>query len=242
LKEIADRKPVVIWKGGTSDAGSRAASSHTSSLAGSPAIWDTLIRQCGAIKVDNLNEMIDTIKLLLHAKPVAGYRVGLAAMTGGQSVVITDAFTREGFQVPLLSEASYNKFATFFQTLGASYRNPLDISLNFPHLDRIIKSIDILSEDENIDTVVLEISIAFLKDLSWINTNLFDNMIEALSDFKKRCTKSFITILVPAHAEQEALEVKRKLVAQNIPCFASFESGARALRKAADYYQNKASK
>jgi len=141
--------------------------------------------------------------------------------------------------VPLLSEGSYKKFTTFFQTLGASYRNPLDISLNFPHLDRIIKSIDILSEDENIDTVVLEISVAFLKDLSWINTNLFDNMIEALADFKKRCTKSFITILVSAHSEQEAIEVKRKLVAHNIPCFASFESGAKALRKAVDYYQRR---
>ena len=241
LKDVARRKPVVIWKGGTSDEGRRAAASHTSSMAGSPTIWDALIRQCGAIKVENLNELIDVMKLLLHARPVAGDRVGLAAMTGGQSVVITDAFTREGFKVPLLSEVSYKKFAAFFQTLGASYRNPLDISLNFPHLDRIIKSLDILSEDENIDTVVLEISVAFLKDLSWINTNLFDNMIAALADFKKRCAKSFITILVPAHAEQEAMEIKRKLVAQNIPCFASFESGAKALGKATDYYQNKSS-
>jgi acyl-CoA synthetase (NDP forming) len=241
LKDVARRKPVVIWKGGVTEEGGRAASSHTSSLAGSPAIWDTLIKQCGAIRVENLNELVDTIKLLLHSKPTAGNRVGLAAMTGGQSVVITDAFTKEGFQVPLLSESSYKKFASFFQTLGASYRNPLDISLNFPHLDRIIKSIDILSEDENVDTVVLEISVAFLKDLSWINTNLFDNMIEALAEFKKRCAKSFITILVPAHAEQEALEVKKKLVVQNIPCFASFESGAKALRKAVDYYQHKAS-
>ena len=171
----------------------------------------------------------------------AGNRVGLTAMTGGQSVVITDAFTREGFQVPLLSEASYKKFAAFFQTLGASYRNPLDISLNFPHLDRIIKSIDILSEDDNIDTVVLEISVAFMKNLSWINADLFDNMVNAVASFKERCAKSFITVLVPAHAEQEALEVKKKLVAQNIPCFSSFESGAKALRKAVDYYQNKAS-
>jgi len=239
LKDVARRKPVVIWKGGVGDEGGRAASSHTSSLAGSPAIWNALIKQCGAIKAENFNELIDTIKMLLHAKPTIGNRVGLAAMTGGQSVVITDAFTREGFQVPLLSEASYKKFASFFQTLGASYRNPLDISLNFPHLERITKSIDVLSEDENIDTVVLEISVAFMKNLSWINTDLFDNLIKALVDFKKRSAKSFITVSVPAHAEQEALEVKKKLVTQNIPCFSSFESSAKALRKTIDYYQNK---
>jgi acyl-CoA synthetase (NDP forming) len=240
LKDVARRKPVIIWKGGIGEEGGRATASHTSSMAGSPAIWEALIRQCDAIKADNLSELIDIIKLLLHAKPVAGNRVGLAAMTGGQSVVITDAFTREGFEVPLLTERSYERFAVFFETLGASYRNPLDISLNFPHLDRIIESIDILSEDDNIDTVVFEVSIAFLKDLSWINTNLFDNIVQALADFKNRCAKSFITIVVPAHAEQEALEVKKKLVAQNIPCFASFESSARALKKVTDYYRNKA--
>ena len=241
LKEVTRRKPVLVWKGGVTDEGSRAAASHTSSMAGSPIVWDTLNKQCGAIKVSSLDEMIDTIKILLHTKPLTGNSVGLAAMTGGQSVVITDAFTREKFKVPLLSDASYKKFAAFFQTLGASYKNPLDVSLNFPHLDRIVKSLDVLSEDENIDTVVLEISIAFMKNLSWINANLFDNMVEALADFNKRCAKPFITIVVPAHAQHEALEVTRKLVAQNIPCFPSFERGAKALQKATDFYIAKAS-
>ncbi len=241
LKDVARRKPVLVWKGGVTDEGGRAAASHTSSLAGSPIVWDTLIKQCGAIKVSSLDEMIDAIKILLHTKPVTGNRVGLAAMTGGQSVVITDAFTREKFKVPLLSDASYRKFAAFFQTLGASYKNPLDVSLNFPHLDRIVKSLDILSEDENIDTVVLEISVPFMKNLSWINANLFDNMIEALADFKKRCSKPFTTILIAGQAEYEALEVKKKLVAQNIPCFPSFERGAKALRKATDFYGDKSS-
>ena len=241
LKDVARRKPVLVWKGGITNEGGRAAVSHTSSMAGSPIVWDTLIKQCGAIKVGSLDEMIDTMKILLHAKPVTGNRVGLAAMTGGQSVVITDAFTREKFQVPLLSNASYKKFATFFQTLGASYKNPLDVSLNFPHLGRIVKSLDILSEDDNIDTVVLEISVVFMKNLSWINANLFDNMVEALADFKQRSAKPFIAIVVPAHAEHEALEVTRKLVAQNIPCFPSFERGANALRKATDFYADKTS-
>ena len=241
LKEVACRKPVLVWKGGVTEEGGRAAASHTSSMAGSPIVWDTLIKQCGAIKVSSLDEMIDTMKVLLQAAPVTGDRVGLAAMTGGQSVVITDAFTRAGFKVPLLSEASYKKFAGFFQTLGASYKNPLDVSLNFPHLDRIIKSLDILSEDDKIDTVVLEISVPFMKNLSWVNANLFDNMVAALADFKKRCAKPFITILITGQAEYEALEVKRKLVAQNIPSFPSFERGAKALRKAVDYYNAKTS-
>ena len=54
-------------------------------------------------------------------------RVGLMAMTGGQSVVIADTFAREGLQVPLLTSASYEKLSSFFNIIGGSYRNPLDI-------------------------------------------------------------------------------------------------------------------
>ncbi|MEA1958931.1 MAG: CoA-binding protein [Chloroflexota bacterium] len=240
LRDVARRKPVLVWKGGVTEEGSRATASHTASMAGAPVIWDTLIRQCGAIKANSLDEMIDTMKVLLYAEPTTGNRVGLAAMTGGQSVVITDAFTREGFDVPLLTERSYDKFAAFFDTLGASYRNPLDISLNFPHLDRIIRSLDILSEDDNIDIVVLEISIAFMKNLSWIDTDLFDEIIDALSGFKERSDKPFIAIVVAAHAEHEAIDVRSKLAARNIPSFSSFNSGAKALKKALSYHRTAA--
>ena len=97
LREVAQCKPVLIWKGGVTDEGTRATASHTASLAGPPLLWDALIKQCGAIKVDSMDDMIDTIEALLYVKPTTGNRVGLAAMTGGQSVVITDAFVKAGF-------------------------------------------------------------------------------------------------------------------------------------------------
>ena len=237
LRDVAQRKPVLVWKGGETAEGDRATRSHTGSLAGSPQVWDALVKQCGAIKVGSLDDMIDTMQILLNAKPTAGNRVGLAAMTGGQSVVITDAFASAGFEVPRLSERSYREFAPFFETLGASYRNPLDVSLNFPHLDRIIKSIDILSRDENIDAVVLEISVAFMKDLMWLDASLLDRMVDELARFKDRCPKPFITIVVPAHAESEAIEIKKKLSSHTIPHFPSFARGANALRKATSYWK-----
>jgi acyl-CoA synthetase (NDP forming) len=235
LKDVAARKPVLIWKGGETSEGDRATRSHTGTLAGSPLVWDALIKQCGAIKVDSLDEMVDTMQILLNARPAAGNGVGLAAMTGGQSVVITDAFSRAGFEVPQLTQRSYREFASFFNTLGASYRNPLDVSLNFPHLDRIIKSLDILSRDENIDAVALEISVAFMKDLMWLDARLLDRMVEELAQHQARSPKPFITVVVPAHAESEAIEIKKKLAAHSIPNFPRFSRGANALRKAIEY-------
>ena len=103
-KAAAKRKPVVVWKGGTTTAGGRAVYSHTASLATSPAIWDAAMRQAGVIQTDNLDETIDAVKALVHCKPTTGRGMGLVAMTGGQSVVITDAFEREGLDVPLLTD------------------------------------------------------------------------------------------------------------------------------------------
>lgn len=237
LREVAKRKPVLIWKGGETEAGTRATASHTASLAESPLIWEALIKQCGAIKVNNLDEMVDTIKALLYAKPTTGNRVGLVAMTGGQSVVITDAFAKAGLEVPLLTESSYREFASFFDIIGSSYRNPLDISSNLWSMDNIIRCIDILNDDKMIDAVVLELSVVFLTRLSWVMPNFFDNLIDALSIYKARSNKPFLTILISAHAESEATEAKKKLVERGIPSFPSFERGAKALKKVVEYYR-----
>ncbi|MCK5654262.1 MAG: CoA-binding protein [Dehalococcoidia bacterium] len=240
LREIARRKPVLIWKGGGTDEGTRATASHTASLAGPPLLWDALIKQCGAIKVDNLDEMVDTIQALLYAKPTTGNRVGLAAMTGGHSVVITDAFARAGFEVPLLTERSYREFASFFNTIGSSYQNPLDMSSNLPHLDRIIRCLDILNDDEMIDVIVLDLPVVFLTRISWHISGFFDDLIDAIAEYKERSGKPLLAILISAHAESEAIEARKKLVARGIPSFPSFERGANALAKVVAYYKSTA--
>ncbi|RLC70928.1 MAG: hypothetical protein DRI26_06160 [Chloroflexi bacterium] len=237
LRQVAQRKPVLIWKGGQTEEGSRATASHTASLAEPPQIWEAMIRQCGAIKVDSLDEMLDTIALLLYAKPTTGNRVGLCAMTGGQSVVIADVFAKAGLEIPLLTEKSYREFASFFDIIGSSYRNPLDISSNFRSLDNIIRCIDILNDDEHIDAVVLELSLVFLSRLEWLRPNFFDDLLEALTLYKARSNKPFLTILISAHAESEAIAAKRKLVEKGIPSFPSFERGAKALKKVVEYYR-----
>ena len=237
LREIAKRKPVLIWKGGMTEEGSRATATHTASLAESPLIWDAVIKQCGAIKVDSLDEMIDTIKALLFLKPTTGKRVGLAAMTGGQSVVITDTFAKAGLEVPLLTEKSYQKFATFFNTIGSSYRNPLDISSNLRPLDNIIRCIDILNEDERIDTVVLELSLGLLTRRARSMRTAFDDLIEALAQRKDRYDKPFLVVLFSGLEESAATEVREMLMSKGLSSFPSFERGAKALNKVVDYYR-----
>ena len=236
LRETTKSKPVLIWKGGEGEGGARAIAAHTASLASSLITWEALIKQCGAIKVDNLDSMIDAVKALLYLKPPNGARVGLVAMSGGQSVVIADAFTRVGLEVPPLSDSSYKDFSYFFNPIGGSYLNPLDISWNMPSTEHLLKILNILSRDENIDSVILELLLPFLV-LEWEHDpSYLDNLIEALARFKTACPKSFLVVLTPWLMEAEATKVMARLIERGIPSFLGFERGAKALKRAEEYH------
>jgi acyl-CoA synthetase (NDP forming) len=240
LREAARRKPVVVWKGGVTEAGARAIYSHTAALATAPALWDAAMRQAGAVQTESLDETIDAVKALVYCTPGKGYRVGLVAMTGGQSVVITDAFEREGLEVPLLTEASYEKLSGFFNIIGGSYHNPLDsggtIGWGFApqNLQRLLM---ILDEDENVDAITIEVSAGFLARRMRENPGILDALLDTLSAHRERSRKPFIAITHPGHVEDVTAMIRSRLLERNIPPFASFEAGATALRRAIDYWR-----
>jgi acyl-CoA synthetase (NDP forming) len=234
LKEVARKKPVVIWKGGKSEEGVRATASHTGSLTSAPVIWETMIKQCGAIKVNNLDEMIDCVKALLYLKPPEGPRVGLIAKSGGQSVAITDAFVQEGLTVPLLSQRSYQEFAGFFNIIGGSYLNPLDVSWNSESIDDIMKILNLVISDDNIDTLVVELWMDSLLRLQESGSAL-DDLLWALHDLKTRSNKSLLVVLTAWHLEAEALKMRQKLYEVGLPSYPNFERAARTLKKVIEY-------
>ena len=77
VKRISPKKPIVILKGGLTDAGAKAAASHTGSLAGENAIWDAFFAQSGAIRVDSTEEMVDVLQALVRLPPCSGRGVVL---------------------------------------------------------------------------------------------------------------------------------------------------------------------
>ena len=240
LREAARRKPVVVWKGGMTEAGSRAIYSHTASLATAPAIWDAAMRQAGVVQTNDLDETVDAVKALAYCKPGTGRRMGLIAMTGGQSVVITDAFEREGLEVPLLTPGSYEKLSSFFRIVGGSYRNPLDaggtLGMGFmtQNLQRVL---EILEEDEHVDAMVMELGIGFLVRRLRENPGMLDELVDTLAAHRERSAKPFIVIAHPGHVEELMAEVRAKLLERGIAVFGSFRAGARALRRAIDYWR-----
>ena len=236
---MTPQKPVVIWKGGKSEAGRRAISSHTGSLAVPTAIWDAMVRQAGAIPAETFDEMLDVMKLLLLAKPTTGTGVGLIAMTGGPSVVITDAFEKAGLQVPLLSNASYQELSAFFTVIGGSFRNPLDsghtigIGQTSPNLERLLS---ILDRDPQIDAIIMDTGAGLVAGQWQAHPQTLATLLDTLSSFAVRSAKPFFVILQPFALEAALLEVRKQFHARGIATFATHERAARALRLVTEYW------
>jgi acyl-CoA synthetase (NDP forming) len=236
LREVSSKKPVVVWKGGRTEGGSRAVASHTGSLAVSQDIWTSAMRQSGAIPVLAMDELVDTLKALLYLKPVYGNQVVLAGGSGGQSVAITDAFTEAGLEVPSLSQESFDKFEEFFTVIGGSYRNPIDTGN--PNRTQMKRIIDIIEHDGNTNNIVMLMNASGAGPPGMADQR--DDEIKAITEMRNRTSKPVMVCLqltMLPRVISDARTIVKELQNNGIPAFTSLERGATALKNALDYYQ-----
>ncbi|HXK33064.1 MAG TPA: CoA-binding protein [Dehalococcoidia bacterium] len=243
LKRAVAKKPVVVWKGGVTDAGARATASHTGSLATPQATFRAIVRQAGAIEAHSLEDTIDVVKALLHAKPATGRRMGLMAMTGGQSVVITDAFVSAGLEVPRLSDSSYEELRSFFNIVGGSYQNPLDMggTIGFGgSRDTLQRLFGILDRDPNVDAIAMEMASGFLARMWQANPQSLDGLLDTLAAHKEASPKPFVVVLQPQHVEEVVRQARLRVQERGIAVFPSFERAASALARAIAHHRFRA--
>ncbi len=126
IRKAAAKKPVAILKGGRTEAGSRAAASHTASLAGSLDIFDALCRQAGAIRVESLEELVDVAVTFQFVKKLNGPNVCVVGGGGGASVLAADDLDAVGLKVPALLPETQEELSKVTAEAGTSIRNPID--------------------------------------------------------------------------------------------------------------------
>jgi len=243
VKRAAKKIPVVIWKGGVTEAGARATFSHTGSLATPGAVWSAAVRQSGAASVDNLDAMLDAVELIARGREVKGRRMGLVAMTGGQSVGITDTFASAQLEVPTLSDSSYDELKAFFNVIGGSYRNPLDAGGTIGggvHQGNLDKILSILDRDPVIDAIVLEVGTGFRAARWATHEDELTTMLDRLAEFAKATPKTFALILHPANVEAIVARAKELARARGLVVFDTFERAAAAFRATADSHEARA--
>jgi acetyltransferase len=237
LARAASRKPVVLYKGGRTEAGRRAAHGHTASLTSSVAVFDALCRQANAIVVDDMDEMVDVITALRFMRPLPrGGRVALVGAGGGPSVQAGDGMEKEGLSLPRFSKETQEALKRKLPLAGSIFINPLDTP-NLATGDAVSVAMDILSRDPEIELIVYHLG--FHPISRWglgrvVADDFLRSAIDAMGEAARKQGKPVLLALRPAldlKGMKEFLAVQGAFVEAGFPVFHSMRKLARAVAR-----------
>ena len=151
-RRVSRQKPIVAVKAGRSDAGARAAASHTGAQASSDRLADAMLRDAGVIRTRTLEELFDVATLLSNQPVPTGRAVAIVTNAGGPAILATDACETHGLRVPALCSATQHRLRAFLPA-AASVSNPVDMiaSATPEQFERAIKEV---AADPGIDSVI----------------------------------------------------------------------------------------
>ena len=239
LRETTRAKPVILLKGGTTEAGTKAAASHTGALAGNSIIWESVFRQLGVMQACDLQELIDLALLFQHFKPVQGRKLGLVGSGGGASVLITDSCERERLIIPSFPEEIREKLREIVPEEldpGTIVRNPVDFSTTWFRPGVFPAVLETMANYDGIDFILIYLGL--YPDDDAVESRVIDSIIET----KRKLSKPVVMVLRYNHAPQVgklALDLQRRCAEGGIPVFSSFDRTTRAINKLARYYEER---
>ncbi len=237
-RRAVERKPLIILKGGQTEAGSRAAHSHTGSLAGSTAIWDAVGKQTGFIGVNGIDELIDMALIVQHLPEIRGPRVAVVGRGGGGSVLAADACDRAGLELPWLSEETQRRIGEFTPLAGSSFRNPVDTPL-VPSERGTGQTVQIVAEDPNIDFLMVHFGVNWGSGPNAAAGDSFsDRVLEHIRPIKGMSSKPVALVMGRPRGVPEmeiAVRLQGELSAAGYAIFPSIEACAVAARRYLDW-------
>jgi acetyl coenzyme A synthetase (ADP forming)-like protein len=224
-RRVSRAKPIIAVKSGRTQAGSRAAGSHTAALASSDVAVEALFRQAGVIRVDTLEELFDATQVLAHQPLPSGTRVAIVSNGGGPGILAADACAGAGLEVPELSAATQSALRDLASP-DAGVRNPIDLvaSASATTYERALRTV--LAEDQ-IDAVI----VIFVPPLV-TQPDAVARAIRAAANDAGR--KPLVACFLGRHGIPDALRSSHA-DERSIPSFAFPESAAAALGHAAGY-------
>jgi len=151
-KRISKHKPIVAVKSGTSEAGARAATSHTGSLAGLEVAADALLRQCGVIRVSSIGGLIDVVAGFGRLPLPKGNRVAIVTNAGGPAIMAADSVESQGLEIAELSQETRDRLTAILPA-EASVNNPVDM-ISSAGPKEYASCMDVVLADPNVDIAI----------------------------------------------------------------------------------------
>jgi acyl-CoA synthetase (NDP forming) len=231
----ANHKPVVVLKVGRTEVGAVAASSHTASLVGSDAVFDAIFRQYGAHRAETIEELFDIGYACTVGLYPPGKNLGLVTISGGVGVVMADAASKAGLDVPPLPDEAQKVLKELIPF--AAVRNPVDFTaMALSDTSLVQKNLEVMLDVGGCDAVVL-----FLGAVG-LNPVLMPKLIEALLDLRERFAQSLILLTMRARDDfREQLEQAGYLLIEDptraIRAVAALADFARSFREQGGKYK-----
>ena len=155
-RSISKGKPIILWKGGTTERGGRAAASHTGALSGSNEVWQAVFAQTGIISAQSSEELMDYLQAFYFLPIPEGNRVAIVSGPGGPAVATSDACIEAGLELAELSPHTRRKIAGIIPPVGTSTDNPIDLGMGSGFAPQwYTDSIGVLGEDKGVDLLLV---------------------------------------------------------------------------------------
>ena len=218
-RKVVSRKPVLVFKPGRSQAGAKAAASHTGSLAGNDLVYESAFRQSGVIRVNSMREFWEVPKVFSSQPLPKGNRIAIISATGGGGVICIDAAIEAGLVSATFTDSTRQKLARLSPRMA---NNPVDMG---PVLSVIVDPFPVIEEialavlsDVNVDCATL-----VLPGMS--NTvDIFNHLKPHLVDIAKP-----ITVFLYGTGLAGMEETLRQLEALGFPAYLDPEIAVKSL-------------
>ena len=226
-KKVTPTKPIVAIKVGVTEAGSKAAASHTGSIAGSDQVYDAAFKQAGVIRAYDASEMFDYVKGLLYCPLPQGPNIGIVSNSGGVAVETADRLIQNRLNIPTFSEEAQEEILQLIPAFG-NPKNPVDLTATL-NMNSFLNVPDIvLKQPEIHGMITISLGTSIIKTMfpdvpdedlkgmyQWINNTLLQTY--------KKYDKPVIVIDPAADVAGESAKL---LEDQNVPVYTTPERAA----------------
>ncbi|MHB1127525.1 MAG: CoA-binding protein [Bacillota bacterium] len=248
LREVTPVKPVIILKGGKSQAGTRSTASHTGSIAGSTSAWDVVFRQCNAIKAADMDDMVNITVAFNYLPPLTSNRVAIYGGSGGKTVLSADECEQSGLNVIPVPEDVRDYVGHKEPFLRKWVGNPIDMSIFNGFNVTAFEVIEAMLRSPSVDLLIYNVMTEYIQD----SPEGLERIMQENDEFIKMATRDWnkpilVSLLNPELPSEEVnkwnhkaiFKLRETYIAAGLPVFSSARAAATAASKLIQYYQRR---
>jgi len=221
------RKPILVLKGGSSEASKKRAASHTASMAGSDEVFNAAFRSSGVLRVNSIQELFGGALALISQPPMEGTRIAVVSNVGGPAILAADALESQGLQLASLTPGTRESLSTKLPEI-------------FPTPDSVINPIDTIADARAdrfrviLEDVLMDPEVDGVMVINMLKSTFFEP--EEASEIAKVVTQYNKPVVdVPAGGE-DYFKVREVLKSTSLPVYDLPEKAAKVLRLLYDYH------